>query len=115
MKDILKVVLIVAAIFGLIYLFGILGEKEPECPVCGRKGPLVECQVCNAEVCKSCADTDHYLENLYESGEMQEYLEDHDYYVYREYDDAINDLIDEDPDAVFWALVSRGYLVENDE
>jgi hypothetical protein len=109
----------VSIIVAILLTVLLCGCAEPECPVCGDRGPLVECPVCYSKVCERCADSEHFIEDLieqlYDSGEMEDYLIGLGYYVYMDSNDAINDLIDEDPDAVFWALVSRGYLVENDE
>ena len=111
MKDILKFVLVIAAIFGGIYILGLLSEKEPECQVCGKRGNLVECPVCCAEVCESCADDDHYLESLYDNGVMLEYLENRDYLVFEDWDEVLNRIIDTDPDAVIDRLEDYGYIV----
>lgn len=115
MKDIFKLFLIIAAILGIIYVAGLFGENEPECPVCGRRGDLVECPVCNAEVCISCADDEHYIEYLYDSGIMQEYLSDHDYLVFGDGDDVLNWIVDSDPEAVIDRLEDYGYTVISTE
>lgn len=82
--------------------------SEPECPVCGNNGPLVECPVCSAMVCRYCADVDNFIENLYENGVMFEYLWDRDYFIARDWYDAFDKLID-DKDLFEDALMDHGY------
>lgn len=59
------------------------------CPSCGGKvSQLYECPICSRSVCLYCVDDEWYLENLYNSGIMEEYLREHGYVVFSELQDA---------------------------
>ena len=102
-----KIVICVVCLSIAILFLSSCGS-EPECPVCGNKGPLEECPNCGAMVCQYCADTDYFLEDLYEHGIMRRYLEGEDYFVARDWYDAFDTLI---ADKEFFedALFDHGY------
>lgn len=53
------------------------------CDACGRKvTELYECPVCYRNVCDYCADSEHFIEQLFESGEMEDYLEEMGYELF---------------------------------
>lgn len=82
----MKKLAIITFIFALL-LIGCSSRRE--CPACGRETlDIVECPVCNMEVCGYCADYEHFIEKYYNSGEMKKYLEDRGYIVFDEQQDA---------------------------
>lgn len=69
----------------LALLVGLLSsctQKKP-CPACGREvNELYECPICYMDVCEYCSDEEWYIEELFNSGRMQEYLEQKGYIVF---------------------------------
>lgn len=64
-------------------------SSQWECPSCGRKtSDRKECPLCHTIVCDYCAEDDYFLEKYYNSGELQEYLEERGYVVFDEKQDA---------------------------
>lgn len=74
----------------LVLLLSLAGcSSTNECPACGRTiRESDECPICFTSVCRYCADEEHFLEALYNSGEMEAYLRDKGYIVFSEVDEA---------------------------
>lgn len=80
----------------LIFLAGCSAPKQ--CPGCGENIEDVNhCSACGAAVCDWCGSEERYMEEIYSSGEMIEYLEDNGYVVLDSYNDA-------------WKLYTYGFL-----
>ena len=66
-----------------LFLFLSCCSSNYICSVCGeRTKDLVDCPVCGGNVCPYCADDYYFIEQLFESGEMEEYLEEMGYELF---------------------------------
>ena len=69
-------IIVIIAMLSLAGL-SLSGKKSTfNCPACGNEGvEPTKCPVCGMEVCESCASDEYFLEDYYNSGKMQEYME----------------------------------------
>lgn len=69
---------------GIVFIAFLSACSSSEmCPACGRENAdLIECPVCNIHVCEYCADDEWYIEDLINSGKIQDILECNNYVVF---------------------------------
>lgn len=83
----------VFALLALALVFAIClpGCAKYSCPACGREtSGKYTCPVCYSKVCNYCSDDDHYLEEMYNSGKMEQYLTERGYIVLPEKQSAFS-------------------------
>ena len=113
MKNALKYTAVIASIIVVMLLFAFLIKGKEHCPVCGSTEEMTKCPICESRVCIFCADTDHYIEDLYYSGEMKSYLESRGNVVFEDWNTAFYECLS-DIDAVKDVLSDYGYKVIED-
>lgn len=87
MKRILCISAAVIVAAGILFL---LANIPPKCPICEERNELLNCPICYNKVCVECFCEEYYVENLYNSGKMEEYLEERGYVVFPETQDAFS-------------------------
>ena len=80
-----------------------------KCSVCGKEENLVDCPICYAPICESCADPYLFEERA------SEYLIGKGYVVYKDKSEEIEDLICNETATLIEALNDSGFTVTENE